>query len=366
MTKKPTIKTLPKSNPLVTEYAAACKANGYTNETEISAMTTYFQKCDNEVRFVRKNITPVFSKILLRIFSKVKLHRIIFHGCFFQDQNFLTKFATDLNKLQISQIYFDYCPIQRDCITLYLSAPNLDSLSIRGNVCLASEKGNYNQSLNNFYNSLARSPLKMLDLTGCNLGDEGASSVARVLYFNTSLRCLNLSSNKIGDDGAIALSYSLSFYFLTDQEIEIHEKLQNDEVRSKISDDGADLIKKKKGGKSASKKATTKTKKGQPAKPVIDRTYSFDPNLPVIPAVFAKFNTCVLLEDGRMYIQGNTTLTSLILDDNKIEKMGYAQLSEMLSKNTKLVNFSIKNNPDIKDEDVALISRKFEQPSPVE
>ncbi|OHT06869.1 hypothetical protein TRFO_25049 [Tritrichomonas foetus] len=371
MSRKPASnsRTLKATNPLVSEFQAACKANGFTDEAEVTSISTYLAKCDIEIRFSKKTITPTFAKVLLRLFQKyTKLQRLIFHACYFQDTTFFTKFAADLIKVQIPQIYFDFCPVQRDLICPFLLLPNLDALSLRGNSCITSylhpsyEESVFNPSVNKLYNAFAMSTLKMLDLTGCNLGDDGAISLARSLYFNQSIKCLNLSSNKIGDLGAFSLADALSFYFLTDQEIEIREKIINDDSKSKINDDGSDLVKKKKGGKAPPKKTVTKPKKGQQAKPTNDRTYSFDPNLPIQPAVIARWNTCVLMDDGRMYIQGNTSLSTLLLNDNLIGTRGLLRLTEMLSKNEKIVNFSIAANPDISEEEAASVFRKYTPP----
>lgn len=371
MSKKTNTKAPPAKpiHPLVNEYVSACKANGFTDEAEIAAMSAYLEKYQGELRFVKKTITVALSKILIRLFQKAsKLQRIVFHACYFQDPSFFTKLIADLNKHQVAQISFDYCPVQINTINLFVSAPSIEMLSLRGNTCLTSynvplfTESSYSPSLNKFYNFLSNSQLKMLDLTGCNLSDDGASSIARILYFNTSLRCLNLSQNRIGDDGAVELASALSFYFLTDQEVEIHERMMNEERKQRISDDGCDLVKKKKGSKAVSKKTIAKPKKGQPTKNVTDRTFSFDPKSQLMPIVISKWNSCASLEDGTLYIQGNTTLTSLILDDNLIGKSGYEKLKEMLSKNSKLINFSLADNPDISEEDAALILRKFENP----
>ncbi len=51
--------------------------------------------------------------------------------------------------------------------------------------------------------------LEVLDLSRCEIGDEGSRLLAGVLLFNRSLRCLDLSDANIRDDGATALSHAL-------------------------------------------------------------------------------------------------------------------------------------------------------------
>jgi hypothetical protein len=51
--------------------------------------------------------------------------------------------------------------------------------------------------------------IKVLDLVGCGLGDEGARVIAEMLKSNSTLLEINLSWNRIGDDGALAIAEML-------------------------------------------------------------------------------------------------------------------------------------------------------------
>ena len=51
--------------------------------------------------------------------------------------------------------------------------------------------------------------LKNLDLSGNNIGDDGAKAIAEALKKNTSLKSVNLSWCDIGDDGIEAIAEAL-------------------------------------------------------------------------------------------------------------------------------------------------------------
>jgi hypothetical protein len=123
------------------------------------------------------------------------------------------------------------------------------------------------QSLNLFFNALATSTLKVMNLYGC---------------------C-------IGDDGAVILSKALSFYVLDEHEIAIVQKLVDNESKQKFSDECVSLLKKKQ--KTPPKKSAGKSlKKNRPS------TSTLHPS------------SCQQPWAG----DGKATLTSLILDDNVI------------------------------------------------
>lgn len=216
-----------------------------------------------------------------------------------------------------------------------------------------------------FFNALCNSSLKVLNLFGCHLGDAGASALAGCLYFNTNLRCVSLAKNRIGDVGAIALASSLGKYYLNESEIQIVDHLLNEESKQKISDEGGGLIKKRKGAKTPQRKPPPKpaqqAKGKTPVKKVKEeRVHVFDPSAHVSAHVLAKWNSVQTEINTAKYLLGNSVLTTLFLDDNRISMNGYAALKEMLSINTSLRNFSIKSNPEISTEDALSISRKVE------
>jgi hypothetical protein len=356
--------------PVVTEFQNACRFFSYHDEDSIAEWSAFFSSCDRELRLVNKSFTSQFGTILLRFFQRFpKFPRISFYSCYFEDLAFYAKFATDMPKYSISQLMFDFPPMPRDSISPFLLAPNLEFLSLRGAQCIThydyatGAARLFTDSTSLFYRNLAATTLKAIDLSGCHIGDDGACALASALFFTSSLRCLNLTRNRIGDPGASALAASLSHYNLTNQESEIHDHLVYEDSKQKILDDGTGLLKRKKGGKP--KKTTAKAKKGQPQKTINARAASFDPNSPVGPAVLAKWHTVVVMEDGTKVLPGNTTVTTLLLDDNVVTGLGLMVLSEMLKNNQKIVNFSILGNPDIALEEAMAVARKYYPPPPL-
>jgi hypothetical protein len=252
-----------------------------------------------------------------------------------------------------------------------LSTPSLDVLSLRGNQCLTSydfvshAKRPFPPSLNAFFNALTTSTIKVLNLYGCHLGDDGAIALANTLFFNTTLLCISLARNRIGDAGACALASALGVYVLTEQESAIVEKFVNDESKTKISDEGGSLLKRKKGQKAPPKKAPARpAKKGAQSKQQTERLLSFDPSAPIMPAVLTKWNACVTSDSGQRAIPGNAVVTTLILDENHIGEVGLKAIREMLMKNTKLIQFSIDNNPEVSHEVAESLARKVPIPTP--
>jgi hypothetical protein len=356
-------------SPAANEFQNACKFSGLQDEELISEWTTLLTQYEGEMRLMNKTVSSQVSKAILRFLLRYpKFSRVSFFSCYFQDQAFYSKFAADFPKFGISQLSLDFAPVARDSISPLLLMPNLDLLSVRGNICITGcnywtgAAGYFSDSLNTFYKNLASSNLKALDLTGCRIGNEGAISIAHTLFFTANLRCINLSSNRIGDSGASCLAAALSSYTLTVQEMEVQEILVNEESKQKLSDEGGGLVKRKKGGKPIIRKGNPKSKKGLPQKTTSVRTLSFDPYALISPAVLAKWNYCVAQEDGTMILPGNMTLTTLILDDNLITERGLSMLSDMLKTNTRLVNFSISANPDIPSEMIQRVTRKCVSP----
>jgi hypothetical protein len=188
--------------------------------------------------------------------------------------------------------------------------------------------------------------------------------MASVLLFTESLHCLNLTRNRIGDRGATALALALSSYQLSPQEIEFHTHLVHEESKQKISDDGGGLLKRGKGKKTPRKSPTPgQKKKTLPAKTLSPRTLSFDPNAPVSAPVLAKWHSVALIGDDAKVLPGNTTLTTLILDDNAITGIGLAQLAEMLRVNQRIVAFSVQGNPDLSAAEVRGVARTYSPPA---
>lgn len=352
-------------NPILNEFQNSCRVFSFQDEEEIADWAAVLTKTEGEVRIVNRTINAQISKILLRVFQRFqKLQKICFYSCFFEDPSFFARFAQDLAKSSVSQLSFDFAPMTREQLSPFLLTPNLDLLSFRGNRCICGAPGEFTASMNTFYNNLAFSTLKCIDLSGCRVGDDGATAIANGLFFNTSLRCLNLTGNKIGDAGATALSHALSQYVLTDQESEIQERLMNEESKQKISDEGGGLVKRKKGGGKPPAKKPPKPKKGQPQRSAAVRNLSFDPHAPVNPAVLGKWGACETQEDGTKVLPGNTTLTTLILDDNVITGIGFSKLTDMLAVNPRLVNFSVADNPGIEPEAAKKVERRYVPPPP--
>lgn len=365
-------------NPIVAEFQQCCKVLNFTEEDVIADYCSALNHSETQIRLSHRSITPALGKVLLRLFQRyTRLQTISLCSCLSLDPTFLKQLSTDLIKSPVTTLCLDYAPVQRDVLVPFLSLPTLETLSLRGNQCLTSydyvshQWFAFPETLNMFFNSLATSQLKVLNLHGCHIGDDGAVALSSTLYFNTSLRAICLSRNRIGDVGARAIASALSVYVLSEAEISIVDRLMSEESKQRVSDEGSSLVKRKKGAKAPPKKPPPKTsRKGQQsAKSLSDRVLSFSPAAPVMPAILAKWNACVSCENGTKILPGNTTVTTIMLDENHITRTGYHYLSEMLKVNTKIVHFSMSRNPEIEEEKCEEISRRLpdrESVSPVQ
>ncbi|OHT06550.1 hypothetical protein TRFO_25358 [Tritrichomonas foetus] len=359
-------------SPMMAEFQQCCKVLGFQEEDFINQITPFLNKSETQFRLLNMTITPSSSKLIYRFIQRYqKIQQVIFYACQFTDPNFFKQFAIEFNKCPATNVAFDYVPVQREALVPLLSSNHIEILSLRGNQCITNydfvthEKRPFPPSLNAFVNQLCTSNIKVLNLYGCHLGDDGAIAIAGSLYFNTNLLCLSLARNRIGDEGAKALAAALSQYYLDEQETAIVEKLITDESKQKISDEGGGLVKRKKGQKPPPKKPPTRTtgRKGAQSRQQIEILKNFDPQAPVKAIVLTKWNTCVTLENSnppQKVIPGNRTLTSLILDDNNITEKGAAALKEMLRENQHMVQFSIDINPEISDD----LSRSLRRVAP--
>jgi hypothetical protein len=342
--------------PLVAEFQQCCKVVGFQEEERINQVNAHLCHSETVVRLVNIYLSAPLCKVLLRLFQRYqRLQQIIFYSCPIQDVGpFLKQLSNEFGKCPANSLSLDYMPIQRDAISPILATQGLEVLSLRGNQCLTSYDFEthaprpFSTSLNTFFNALSSSTIKVLNLYGCHIGDDGAIGFARSLFFNTNLVCISLARNRIGDAGARALASALNLYLLNEQESALVDKFVNDESKNRISDEGGSLVKRKKGTRAPPKRPPPKsTKRGAQAKQQIDRAINFDPAAPVMPAVLTKWNTCVAAEGGQKAIPGNTVVTSLILDENLIGEIGVAALREMLARNARIVQFSIASNPEV-------------------
>ncbi|OHT05284.1 hypothetical protein TRFO_26969 [Tritrichomonas foetus] len=361
------------STPMNAEFIQCCKVLGFQDDEFVLQITPFLNKSETHLRLVNLTINSNSGKLILRFMQRYqKLQQVTFYSCVFSDPSFYKQLSSEFNKCTANSISFDYIPEQRDNLLPLLMTPSLDILSLRGNQCITSydfiahQKRPFPPSLNTFFNTLCNSPIKVLNLYGCHLGDEGAITLAHSLYFNKNLQCLSLARNRIGDDGAIALSSALSRYVLDEQETAIVEKFKNDESKPKISDEGGVLIKKKKGQKSVPVKKhpppRAAGKKGAQAHQITERLNNFDPSAQVKAIIFNKWNSCITLPDtNQKVIPGNTTISSLILDENNITEKGGKALMEMLNYNNRIVQFSIVNNDDLKQETICKLRRIIPQ-----
>jgi hypothetical protein len=341
--------------PLVAEFQQCCKVVGFQEEDAINQVNSHLCHSETVVRLVNVHLSAPLCKALLRLFQRYqRLQQIIFYSCAVQDvAPFLKQLSNEFAKCPANSLALDYMPVQRDALSPVLATQGLEVLSLRGNQCLTPydfvthASRPFSQSLNTFLNALSSSTIKVLNLYGCHIGDDGTIGFARCLFFNTNLVCVSLARNRIGDAGARALAAALSHYLLNEQEVALVDKFVNDESKNRISDEGGSLIKRKKGARAPPKRPPPKsTKRAAQAKQQIDRAINFDPAAPVMPAVLTKWNTCVTVE-GQKAIPGNTVVTSLILDENLIGEVGVAALREMLAGNSRIVQFSITSNPEI-------------------
>ena len=358
-------------NPIVAEFQSCCKTLGFQDEEMITELCQAFNSSETQIRIVHKNITPQLGKVLLRLFQRYqRLQGITLYACVSLDPVFLKQLSNDLVKSPVTSLSLDYSPIQREALTPFLSLPSLEMLSLRGNQCLtpydyvSQAPSPFPATLNIFFNQLTTSNLKILNLYACHIGDAGAIALAHTLYFNTNLKCICLSRNRIGDEGAIALAQALSFYPLSENEVAVVDRFVNEESKQKISDEGGSLLKKKgKGKSSAPKKPPPKpSRKGQQtARTVTERLHSFDPAAPIMAAILTKWSNVVTNENGVRVLPGNTTLSTLLLDENQITGTGAQHLEEMLKVNKTLVNFTVNENPEIDPAQIAAMERNCQQ-----
>jgi hypothetical protein len=359
-------------SPLVAEFQGCCKASGLQDEETINQVNAFLSRSETIIRLVHVHLTPPLCKALLRLFQRYqRLQHIILYACpITDDAAFVKQLVNEFNKCAANAISLDYMAIQRETLIPLLSTPSLDVLCLRGNQCItpydfvSHEKGRFPASLNAFFNALTTSPIKVLNLYGCHLGDDGAIALANTLFFNTNLLCISLAKNRIGDAGATALASALGQYLLNEQETAIVEKFVNDESKNKISDEGGSLVRRKKGQKPPPKRSSSRpSKKSAHSKHPVERLPSFDPSAPVMPAVLTKWSASVTLENGQRALPGNSVVTTLILDENCIAEIGLKAIRAMLLQNTKLVQFSIDNNPEIPHDVAEALARKVPTPT---
>jgi hypothetical protein len=294
-----------------------------------------------------------------------RFEHIAFYGCPVVDQvSFLKQLATDFNRYPANSLALDFMPIQRASLIPIINISSLAVLSLRGCQCitpydfLTHGHRPFPPSLNSFFAALSTSNIRVLNLYGCHLGDDGASAFASMLYFNTSLLCISLGRNRIGDIGAKALASALSTYVLSPQEALIVDQLKKREFQQKISDEGGGLLKRKRGQKVARRSPVrrTHTVRGK----IEEKVLNFDPAAPVSTVVLNKWKSYVKLENGMCGLTGNSTVTSLVLDENVIGERGVEALKEMLGVNKNVIHFSIAHNPDIPLDVSEALSRRPE------
>lgn len=358
------------SHPVAAEFFGSCRTVGFQEDDVITAMLPILSKSENSLRITNLSISSGLSKAFLRLIQKyTKFQSVTFFASPILDFSFFKQLSTDLIKINLPFLAFDYMPIPREFLTPFLSLPLLETFSIRGNQCLTSydydthEPSPFPVTLNLFFNALCTSHLKNLNLYGCHIGDDGASALAETLFFNTSLKCLNLSKNRIGNNGAIKLAFALGQYVLNENELSILQSLMKEDSKHKITEEGGNFLKKKKGSsKAPAKKPPPKqpAKKGSTAKAPAEKVYSFDPNAQVSPVVLFQWSSSQTLENNVVVIPGNKTVSTLLLDDNRVGSAGYNALKEMLQINTTLKIFSIRCNPEIKKVDADAIEKNIE------
>ncbi|KAK8890476.1 hypothetical protein M9Y10_035252 [Tritrichomonas musculus] len=348
-------KIIPKKdaiNPYVADFHQACKSIGFQDQEIIQNISLMIPKYDNQLRFVNIVLSQLLCRAILKFIQKyTKLQKIEFYSCIIQDITFTQTLSNEFSKNSANYLSFDFTPISREDIIPLLMAQTLDILSLRGVQTLTSydyrthEPRTFPPSLNSFCNVLSTSSIKVLNLFDCHIGDIGAIAISNVLMFNSSIQCLSLVKNRIGDQGAIALSKALSDYELNDNESAVVDMLITEENRSKISDEGSNLTKKKKGQKTVQKKPlqVPKGKKSQSSKSQLN-LLNFDPSASISPVITENWKSCKINSNHQRYIPGNRVLKTLLLDDNEIKPCGISALKKMLSINDSLINFSVLRN----------------------
>jgi hypothetical protein len=360
------------NSTLLIEFQSCCKNAGVQDAEVINHINNLLSRSETQFRLAGVTLTPALCKCILRLLQRYpKFQHIVFYACPVANEvGFLKQLASDFGKYSSNSLSLDFMPIQRDSLLPILAAQSISVLSLRGCQCLTPydfvthEQRPFPPSFNTFLNALATSNIRVLNLYGCHLGDDGVSALAGVLHFNTNLMCLSLGRNRIGDVGARALASALSMYVLTDQETAIVENLLNSESKHKISDDIRDLRGKKSQTPVPQKSPFKQMGKGRfLSKMESEKALNFDPAATLSVVVMHKWGSCVTLDNGQCALPGNSTLTSLVLDENRIGDPGFDAMKEMLSVNNKIVHFSIANNPDISAELAESLARGYGEAS---
>jgi len=113
------------------------------------------------------------------------------------------------------------------------------------------------------FNALALSSVRVLNLYGCWLGDDGTVAFSQALFFNGSLVCVSLAPNCAGDVGVAALAEASNRCVPTEQEALFIDKLANDESRERTLDEGLARRGKEAKGRPPPKKPPPKPPRGK-------------------------------------------------------------------------------------------------------
>lgn len=206
--------------------------------------------------------------------------------------------------------------------------------------------------------------LRVLNLSGNMITDDGAMCVAFVLRSNRTLRHLDLSGNLITDEGAISILESLMSFPLTYDEYigrrirySEHVKYLIEVTESYLAEEVAVTPPPKEKLKSP-RKSTVPASPTPPATPSVDDEAYHKQRAEMLateavgPFIDPFGIRSTILKDGYRYCTGNLTLTSLNLSYNNLHYPSLKKLADVVRyqrtvrqmNETGLLRFSIEGN----------------------
>ncbi|XP_019119759.1 leucine-rich repeat-containing protein 71 isoform X2 [Larimichthys crocea] len=307
---------------------------------------------------VDEQIVRVLQKMLL---SLSKLQSLHFWQAGLTDQMLISLLNTISLCSNLRAVTLEGNPLPERSYHLLLSEDSiLTHLSLRNN-----RIGNEGARLIGSALSTTRSANKnllSLNLAFNCIGDEGAAHIAKGLRFNCALLFLSLSNNQIGDSGAGHLAATLAEFALTHEEVVERRKLLLERTQDsslRVSSDQSSVgqlpsvpsstsLSTSKGENKAKKKEASKKEEKPAANKENPKSNKKSPDIKVpqskggkqgskekltaqedkpttalneveaVEIVNPLLDRLVQYRDGELILPGNTTLSSLNLEGNKI------------------------------------------------
>ena len=157
----------------------------------------------NKVKLLPHNVTSLMSFICTK--ESIQWKTLELQQCGIGDigmsvlQQFISENTSTLEYVDLSNNNSSpwgvYCAIIRHC--------SVNSLTLCGDHGIEDHASEIKESL--------QMNTKLLSLTLCNIGNNGAVTLAEAIQVNTTLQKIDISSNSIADDGVAAISNSIRF-----------------------------------------------------------------------------------------------------------------------------------------------------------